>query len=129
MVYSDDLATLLLDCPHPACMYPYKVYPTALQRYIYCATTDGPGDLTDPERFGPNALRWVEGPSDTWAAWASIGFCKVAPEVRTAELGRMFWMWLEHCVNRQVTAAGGWHLHWPEATHLHDYETIPDHLW
>ena len=128
MIYSDELAQDLLDCPEPACMYPYKVFPTALQRYIYCATTDAPGDMKGDH---PSDLRWVEGPADTWAAWASIGFAKLAPEVRIQPLDRMWWSWLEHCVNRVLDASGNhWHLHWsPEDLHLHDYEKIPDHLW
>lgn len=130
MEFSDELVQGLLDCPNPACVYPYKVYPTALQRYIYCATTDAPGDMSYPDHEGPDKLRWVEGPEDTMAAWASIGFCKVAPEVRIEPLDRMMWQWLEHCVNRVLDHSGThWCLHWPEVKHLHNYSEVPDHLW
>jgi hypothetical protein len=166
MEFSDELVQGLLDCPHPACMYPYQVFPTKLQRFIYCATTTsvaeaewaeyranllrihdesfagidpdddqlllgsgplGPGTTERPD--GWIQPRWVE-PGDEWAEWASIGFCKIAPEVRTQPLDRMFWQWLEHAINRAVSSnSARWHLHWPEVQHLHDYKVVPDHLW
>lgn len=130
MEFSDELVAGLLSCPHPLCAYPYQVFPTTLGRFIYCATTDGPGCNRPP--------RWVEGPADEWAAWSSIGFCKMTPEVQTKPLDKQFWQYFEHCINRVTTATTQvghrairtlWHLHWPEVKHHHDYEKVPDHLW
>lgn len=126
MEYRDDYVAELADCAHPLCAFPYQVYPSALGRFIYCATT------SQPELNGsPQNPRWVEGPADEWAVWSSIGFCKIAPEARVKPLDKIFWQWLEHAVNRVVTGYAGlqWHLHWPEIRHNHNYETVPDHLW
>jgi hypothetical protein len=38
MEFSDELVAGLVDCPNPLCAYAYQVFPTKLQRYIYCAT-------------------------------------------------------------------------------------------
>lgn len=125
MEFSDELVAELVDCEHPLCAYPYQVYPRSLGRYIYCATT------TQPDLDGhPRDPRWVE-PGDEWAVWSSIGFAKIAPAARIRPLDKLFWQWLEHGVNRVVNKHAGlrWHLHWPEIRHLHDYETVPDHLW
>lgn len=129
MDFTDELVDGLLACPEPLCAYPYQVYPTALGRYIYCATTDSPSDLTG--EGSPDQPRWVDGPEDKWAKWVSIGFMKIAPEVRLLPLAKMFWQWLEHSVNHSTAEASGRrvHLHWPEVRHFHDYEAIPDHLW
>jgi hypothetical protein len=130
MEFSDDLVAALVECPHRACAFAYRVFPTKLQRYIYCATTNFVTD-EDHER-GMNA-RWItEG--EEWAFWSSIGLCKLAPAARPGPLLKMFWPWLEHCVNWQVAEAGGhsptnWHIHWPEVAHHHDYGVTPDHLW
>lgn len=182
MEFSDVLVSGLVDCPHPACAYAYRVFPTALQRFIYCATTTSVADA-EYEQYRQNKSRrvaqlaaeraahgedellvesprpgkgepasdtynavgspptpeaqaisdvtvdWIE-PGDEWAEWSSIGFCKIAPEARSAPLDRMFWQWLEHGINRVVSSDGTrWHIHWPEVKHHHDYKTVPDHLW
>lgn len=164
MEFRDELVAGLVDCPHPACAYPYLVYPTALQRFIYCATTTAVSE-SEYEEYRQHRLRvaaeyragldedelliesplppgqrkrgtvggitpdWIK-PGDEWAEWSSIGFCKIAPQARSLPLDRMFWQWLEHAVNRVVSADGTrWHIHWPEVKHLHDYKRVPDHLW
>lgn len=130
MEFSDELVAGLVDCPHPLCAYPYKVFPTQLKRFIYCATTDGPHCNNPP--------RWLTGPSDEWACWSSIGFAKFSPQVQTKPLDKMFWKWFEHSINRVVSAttqvgalatSTRWHIHWPEVKHFHDYGQVPDHLW
>ena len=140
MEFSDDLVAGLLDCPHDLCAYAYSVYPTALGRYIYCATRDR---ITDEEFDQGKRPGWITGPADEWADWSSIGFCKIAPAAQTAPLDKMFWQWFEHCINRVTTATvqqgslairRRWHIHWPEVQHHHDYhglhgDPVPDHLW
>ena len=128
MEFSDELVAELADCPHPACAYPYQVYPGALGRYIYCATRTEP--TIDSLTGKPSDPVWIS-PGDEWAVWSSIGFCKLAAEVRVKPLDKLFWQWLEHGVNRVVGkyAEVQWHIHWPEIRHHHDYEAIPDHLW
>ena len=131
MEFSDELVDGLVNCPHPLCAYPYKVYPTALGRYIYCATSRKP----DPDT-GMETITWLD-EGEEWAFWSSIGFCKIAPSARTKPLDRLFWQWIEHSINRSVgeymsadgQAGLAWHIHWPEVKHYHDYEKIPDHLW
>lgn len=123
MEHDDELIAELADCPQPLCAYPYRVYPTKLGRYVYCATAKHPShDELDPH--------WIT-PADDWAVWSSIGFCKIAPEARVRPLDKIFWQWLEHSVNRVVCRYAGlqWHIHWPEIRHHHDYTVIPDHLW
>ena len=125
MEFSDDLVSGLVDCPEPLCAYAYQVYPTKLQRYIYCATTVKPD----------GTVSWMN-KGEEWALWSSIGFCKIDPIARVKPLDRLFWQWIEHSINRSVGKymnAGGagldWHIHWPEIQHHHDYNAIPDHLW
>lgn len=126
MGYSDELVAELLECPRPACAFAYQVFPTALQRFIYCATTTTTGEAT---RANGIPCRWIEEGEDM-AVWSSIGFCKVAQPVRIKPLDKMFWQWLEHCVNRVIAFADvTWHIHWPAVVHNHDYTTTPDHLW
>ena len=134
MERSDELVAGLLECPHPLCAYAYTVYPTALGRYIYCATRDR---ITDAEFDAGLRPGWIiEG--EEWADWSSIGFCKIAPSAQLQPLDKMFWQWFEHTINRSATRTtqvghqavrNRWHIHWPEVTHYHDYERIPDHLW
>ncbi len=158
METSDDLVDGLVRCPYPVCAYAYQVYPTALKRYIYCATSrkrwkagddgvlevdtlayDGTdrGFNYDPriKIVGQEYISWLE-EGDEWAVWSSIGFCKIAPVARAKPLDRLFWQWIEHSINRSVGVfmrAGGagydWHIHWPAIEHHHDYGNIPDHLW
>ena len=122
MQFDDALVAELVDCPHPLCAYPYRVYPTAKGKFIYCGTATPPGGEGDPV--------WLS-PGDEWAVWHSIGFCKITPQARVKPLDAMFWQWLEHSINRVVCRAAGlqWHVHWPEIRHYHDYEATPDHLW
>jgi hypothetical protein len=123
MEFSDELVAELAECREPLCTYPYKVYPSKLGRFIYCATAREPSH----EDIDPH---WIQ-PGDDEAVWSSIGFCKIAPEARVKPLDAMFWKWLEHSVNRCVCQLGGfvWHIHWPEIRHEHDYSVTPDHLW
>lgn len=128
MEFSDDLVDDLVNCPWPVCAFAYQVFPTALQHWIYCATSEKSN----------GKLSWLNR-GDEWAYWSSIGFCKIAPIARIKPLDRLFWQWLEHSVNRVVgnyMNAGGagynWHIHWNEGhgiKHNHDYGEIPDHLW
>ncbi len=128
MEFSDELVDALVDCPSPLCSYPYQVYPTALARYIYCATT------RKLDEDGQEKIDWID-EGEEWAYWSSIGFCKIAPEARKLPLDLIFWQWLEHTINRSVgeymnVGAGlSWHIHWPAIKHEHDYKVIPDHLW
>ena len=170
MEHSDALIDGLVNCPYPVCAYAYQVYPTALGRYIYCATSrkvwkeedeadyrmghegTNPSDLSGVNAFdrelgvrkvGDEYISWLD-EGDQWAVWSSIGFCKIAPVARTKPLDRLFWMYIEHSVNRSVGKymnAGGanydWHIHWNEGKgiqHHHDYlgekgAPVPDHLW
>ena len=133
MEFSDELVDGLVNCPWPLCAYAYQVWPTALQRWIYCATSKKTNGL----------LSWLN-KGDEWAYWSSIGFCKVAPSARAKPLDLIFWQYLEHSVNRAVGKYGDgkgagldWHIHWNEGIgieHYHDYHgepgvPIPDHLW
>ena len=128
MEFSDDLVDGLVNCPLPLCAYAYQVWPTELQRWIYCATSvKSNGNLS-----------WLN-KGDEWAYWSSIGFCKIASSARVKPLDRLFWQYTEHSVNRVVGKymdAGGagndWHIHWNDGIgieHHHDYENVPDHLW
>lgn len=128
MEHSDLLIDDLVNCPYPLCSFAYQVWPTALQRWIYCATSVKANGL----------LSWLN-KGDEWAYWSSIGFCKIAPSARVKPLDRLFWQYIEHSINRVVGKyldGGGagldWHIHWNEGIgikHLHDYENTPDHLW
>lgn len=155
MEHSDLLINGLVNCPWPVCAYPYQVYPTALGRYIYCATSRKiwteedeqanavriggklhlGGESLHSHQVGDEYVSWLN-EGDEWAVWSSIGFCKIAPVARVKPLDRLFWQWIEHSINRSVGVymnAGGanyaWHIHWPAIKHHHNYEEIPDHLW
>src|ERR1017187_8093019 len=137
MEHSDELVDGLVKCPWPLCAYAYKVFPTQLDRYIYCATAN---QLDTNNVRNPTAriVTWLN-EGEEWAVWSSIGFCKIAPIARPKPLDLLFWQWVEHSVNRVVGEyknAGGagyaWHIHWNKGQgieHYHNYKETPDHLW
>ena len=130
MEFSDELVDGLVDCPWPLCAYAYEVYPTALARYIFCATSkkvwteedeaeaeekratqkyrkefhDALSPLSpfrSRRRVGDEYISWLD-EGDEWAVWSSIGFCKIGPSARSKPLDRLFWQWIEHSINRSV---------------------------
>ncbi len=108
MEYSDDLVAELLSCPHPLCTFPYKVRPFGW-----------PGK-TWGVSFGSI---WVtEG--QPYASFSSIGFCKIAPEVREGTtLDRNIWSKVEASIHlAAVQSKRVWHVHWPAIQHYHDYD-------
>lgn len=112
--YSDELARLLVECPHPRCAYAYRMYPCGREWQPYWAFS--PDGLCGMGHWG------AEG--DEWAAWSAIGFCKIAPVARGPLPARCGWRLVEQEVNYALRGhahmiRGLWHIHWPAIEHYH----------
>ena len=109
MEYSDDLARELEACPEPLCTHAYRMY---LPR-VYWAHGYAPDDA---RRLTGEGIQWAVQGAER-CDWSAIGFCKIAPEARTAPLARTEWPGVETSVNNAIT--GTWHIHWPGVAHYH----------
>lgn len=109
MEFSDHLVAELLDCPHPLCSYAYQCH---IPRTFWAHYLDGRG------MSGTNVPEGAE-----WAAWSAIGFCKIAPEIRTRPLAQNRWIAVESSVNTSLRKP--WHLHWPAIAHYHPNAETP----
>lgn len=109
MQVSESLILGLLACPHPLCTHAYGMH-LPIESYAH-------GWVADESRGSGMGVEWIAH-GEEWANWSGIGFCKVAPGVRTGtHLARNEWPGVETSVNNAIT--GLWHVHWPAINHYH----------
>lgn len=112
--YSDELARLLVECPHPRCAYAYRMHLVqGMRREYWAFSVDGLCGLGHWGSVG-----------DEWAAWSGIGFCKISPVARGPLPARVPWPMVEQEVNYALRNHAGlihgcWHIHWPAIEHYH----------
>lgn len=100
----------LIDCPHGLCAQRYMLYPvtTGLQ-YPVCAHRKIVGDH----------ITWVE-EDDEWADFVGFGFVKIDSRPCFLDLPKGTWRNLDSRVSNITRVEGEkWHLHRPDAVHLH----------
>lgn len=124
---SATLVAGLVECEHPLCTYPYRLYFPSTHQHEPCyaqrvSTVGWHPPIDDCGRWASSGSRYVEpssdgAPGDEWADYIGPGFCKVAPEARIAPLAQQPWQGVEMSVNAAVE--GRWHVHWPEVEHYH----------
>lgn len=112
--YDDKLIDDLVNCPEPACAYPYLIHHHPLKAPFYCCAI---GNRAKGWASFWVTCAWVT-PDDEWADFAAPGFIKVTPEARTPIVDLdAHWQHVEFVINDHVTTR--WHLHWPAVEHYH----------
>ena len=110
MEWSRELAEDLLACPHSLCTHAYQMHiPRDHWAHGHESEHEGMRRLA-------SGIQWVS-QGEEWAGYSGIGFCKIAPSVRVADIERVPWPSVEQMVNRAVR--GPWHIHWPGVQHYH----------